>query len=204
VKAILIPIVHFARIVASLFAVIVIFLLRWTVWNKYVRRAFRRATKYLNKHIIPKLGLPKYLFSLQVIGSSVAVAVVLAGMVIGGMNAWSRVSGPNAFLTFGTLLVCLSSISLAVVATLALLLSLLFPPESADEYSHHTQLVQLLLPVPLLVAPTVMFSYSLLYGSPETFASATPLFEIFGPERLNFLICLTAIATHLFVSRGSE
>jgi hypothetical protein len=31
-----------------------------------------------------------------------------------------------------------------------------------------------------------------------------PLYDIFGPERINFALCLLVIATHLIAARGRE
>jgi hypothetical protein len=142
-------------------------------------------------------------------GSAVILLGISTGVLFGVRMTWTRVVGSDSFLSVGTLFISLSTIFLIISVTMLLFLSIIFPQplpikNSDRKYNHHTQMSSLLFPLPLLCYPTLLFSWKLLFLPKEFFQVANPLFEPFGPERVNFCVCLIAIIIHLMISRRSK
>ena len=138
----------------------------------------------------------------------------MTGFIIGGRRAWDRAFGSDSFLTVGTFLMCLISLTLGVTAVVLLLLQILVPSTLGSDKNekqlqlqlelqniHRREVSSLLILFPLMVAPSMLFSYSLLYMPEKKYLAALPLFDMFGPERLNFLFCLLAVISHLLLLR---
>lgn len=139
------------------------------------------------------------------------------GLTIGTRQAWGRISGEGAIYSLSTLFISLTSFSLAALAVVAVLIGVLMRSDSAGgtepgavlgvgavgDYDHNLQLVLLMMPLPLLTSSTAYFSYTLLFLPHRRFLAALPLFEIFGPDRLTYCVCLGVVVVHLFMSRRS-
>ena len=190
--------------------------LRSTVWCQFIRRKYRYLFKSVKNIFVTKLGIPPVVFQTDFIGFCFLLGIVSTGFIIGGRRAWDRAFGINSFLTTGTFLMSLISITLAVGAIVLLLFMMLFPltlgnDKDANQIRSHLQLEEqnmhrrhlssLLIFFPAMIAPSILFSYTLLYLPEKKYLAALPLFDMFGPERLNFLVCLFAIISHLLLSR---
>ena len=184
-------------------------MLRYTIWCQFIRRKYRFAFKSVKSYFTNK-GVPSLFFQLNFLGGMVSVGVVAWGVVLGGRRAWGRVFGVGSFLTLGTLVVSMAVLSLSAVCVPLLAANIALPGDrgapgggrgGSRRYDHQSQLNLLLLLVPLLVYPTVEFSRCLLFAPQGEYQAALPLFDLFGPERLNFLLALLAVVTHLIASR---
>ena len=192
-------------------------ILRATVWCQFIRRKVRGAVKAIKKMLIARLGLPPAMFRGDVLIGTISVCAVCVGLAMGTGRAYSRAVGVEAIYSVGTLFVSISTLALTAVAVILLLLTIgLKTPDSkpvseegvgpgsplnSGKYDHSIQLCLLLAPLPFLSFPTAYFSYTLLFLPTKTFSAALPLFELFGPERLTFSICLLAIISHIIISR---
>ena len=180
--------------------------LRATIWCQFIRRRVRSAVKGVKKAAL-KRGYASYLMRGDFLGLVFVMCVGSALLIMGIRYSSDRVFGSDSILGMGTLFICLSSLLLTLAVVLLLVLTVTQSPSDAEDktsahrriakYDHSTHIALLLLPVPLLCYPTSNFSYSLLFGPRRTFLTALPLFDIFGPERLTFCLCLFLIAAHL-------
>ena len=191
--------------------------LRATIWCQFIRRRVRTFMKAVRKALTTRLGMSPVLFRGDVLLGVFSVCVVCIGMVIGIVRASDRAVGSDAIYGVGTLTVSLLSLTLTLVALIALTLTVGLQtsdsrstseegsgPRSGmqiEKYDHSIQLSLLLAPLPLLTFPTAYFSYSLLFLPTKTFSAAFPLFDIFGPERLTFCVCLIAVISHVITAR---
>jgi hypothetical protein len=180
--------------------------LRATIWCQFIRRRVRSAAKSVKKMIL-KRGYAPYLVRGDFIGLCFLMCVGCALLLMGVRYSSDRVFGSDSILGMGTLFVCLSSLALTLASVILLLVTITQSPSVSEEkmnaqgrvtkYDHSTHIASLLLPLPLLCYPTAYFSFSLLFRPQRTFLAALPLFDIFGPERLTFCVCLFTIAVHL-------
>ena len=68
-------------------------------------------------------------------------------------------------------------------------------------YDHQIQLLLLCMAMPILIYPNALFSWTLLFGTLGTFEASLPQFNMFGPERLNWFLFLSALSFHWWISR---
>jgi hypothetical protein len=188
-------------------------ILRYTIWCQPIRRKFRAFYKNTKNHVVGSLGVPVYYvgssFFTYFFGGMALLVAISTGLFFGIQMTWSRVVGPDSFLSMGTLFVSFSTVILIALVTILLFCTIIFPQSlplknTNNKYNHHTQISSLLFPLPLLCYPTFLFSWKLLFTPKEFFQVANPLFEPFGPERINFCICIMAIIIHLMISRRSK
>ena len=188
--------------------------LRYTIWCQFIRRKFRYLFKSVKKILVTNIGLSPIVFQQNFLVCTFSLGLVMTGFIIGGRRAWDRAFGPDSFLTVGTFLMCLISLTLGVTAVVLLLLQILVPSTLGSDKNekqlqrqlelqniHRREVSSLLILFPLMVAPSMLFSYSLLYMPEKKYLAALPLFDMFGPERLNFLFCLLAVISHLLLLR---
>jgi hypothetical protein len=193
-------------------------ILRATIWCQFIRRRVRASMKSVRKGLTTRLGLSPALFRWDVLLGVFSVCVVCIGLVMGVVRASDRAVGASAIYGMGTLTVSLLSLALTVVAVITVILTVVLQtPDSRpveegasprsgitlEKYDHSIQLSLLLAPLPLLTYPTAYFSYTLLFLPTKTFGAAFPLFDIFGPERLTFCVCLMAVISHAITARQS-
>ena len=155
------------------------------------------------------------------------LAITTVSMMIGlGIFAYPRYQ--QGSITMSTMLMSCASLIATVFALLAWLMSWFFPgvdnskgameiseeegdgagddvtsstSTSNNTYDHQAQLLLMCLAVPVLAYPNALFSWTLLFGSLESFSAALPHFNMFGPERLNWFLFLSALSFHWWISR---
>jgi hypothetical protein len=216
VRAVLLGVIVSLRWVFSFVWGILRVIVRATIWCQYIRRRVRASMKAVRKVLTTRLGLSPVLFTGGALLGAFSVCVVCVGLVIGVVKASDRAIGADAIYGVGTLTVSLLSLALTVVAVITIILTVVLQtsdsrpveegasPRSGiniEKYDHSIQLSLLLAPLPLLTFPTAYFSYSLLFLPTKTFGAAFPLFDIFGPERLTFCVCLIAVISHVITAR---
>ena len=191
--------------------------LRYTIWCQFIRRKFRYLFKSVKTILVTNIGLSPIVFQQNFFVFTISLGLVCTGFIIGGKRAWDRAFGPNSFLTVGTFIMCLVSLTMGVTAVVLLLLQILLPPTLESDKNekqlqlqlelqniHRREVSSLLILFPLMVAPSMNFSFNLLYMSEKKYLAALPLFDMFGPERLNFLFCLLAVISHLLLLRKTR
>lgn len=177
--------------------------LRATIWNVYVRKMTKRLRRKLEAYCWQWF-------------------VVLAG--IGGLCYAAKDS--LATLPFTTWLTSVLTVVASIAACGLILLTLIFPMNfntesdrgGASSYEKRTEILPedplgehlvtslalLYLPFIPLAYPSTKFCLMLLFSPTDTFSAALPLFDSFGPERLNTLLSFGAVAVHMMLARRAR
>ena len=202
---------------------------RWTLWTKANRKAWRHALRGWKKRALEPNGDAAKVWLLFVndslfSGLLVLTLVAISTMIVMGVVAYPRYQ--QGAITLSTLLMSGASLIATIFALLAWLTAWFFPgvdnskgameigeeegeggtdditsSTTTNTYDHQTQLLLMCLAMPVLAYPNALFSWTLLFGSLETFQAALPHFNMFGPERLNWFLFLSALSFHWWISR---
>jgi len=174
--------------------------LRYTVWNRFVRRSYRLFVKWLRQAV-------PFIDALARTGARHAVLIAL-------LVTWSTVWGLSSSIVIDRIRVrihqLLSSLIITsyVAMSVALLQALLHSPyhESAppvDLHQHYMAMTALYLPAPLLAAPNLLYACRSLYSHPNNPLHSVAVINSYyldWDRGISFLV-LCLIAMHLRLLR---
>jgi hypothetical protein len=176
-----------ARAIFAFCASIVYGLLRWTIWCNLVQRGVKAATKPLTKLVKPlyeKIAL-EYLLA----------ALSLSAAMVGVVIAKERVQG-----TLGFILVCTSVCYIVATATFLFVfaMAVVWKPKRSSKLLLPT--LALYFPAILLSKPSLLFCWSMLFDKLSVLTAMSRVYNIFGPELINYTLCMICIVCHLTMS----
>lgn len=166
-------------------------LARFTIWNKYIREAFRWTMKKVPSVIK------------NTIKSTYKITFFLTCTAMLAIKFVDRVSGDKAGIEIGFFILLITILMLTAVVLMCFICILLSPPEDSHSYDNCTQLVLLYLPLIGLVIPTFGYAISILLDRSNDFSSSIPLFDMFHSGLFTYILFMVVIYKHLSYARLS-
>ncbi len=160
-------------------------MLRYTVWCDFVRKRVKFDMKSLRK-VCPKAM--DCIFNLE----SFVTLSVLVGISLGGVFASQRCGGSVG------LIVLYSAVCYLVLTVTFLLIfvgAILWKPKGSSALLFPT--LGLYLPAVVLAKPSFEYCIFIVFGDLSMLSTMSSLFELFGPELMNYTLCMASLAAHL-------
>lgn len=176
--------------------------LRYTVWNRFVRRCWRLFVRWL-RQVVPVVD--------ALVRTGARHAVLIALLV-----TWCTVWGLSSPIVIDRIRVRIHQLLSSLIITsyialsVALLQALLHSPyshyesaPSANLHQHYTAMTALYLPAPLLAMPNLLYAFASLYSHPNNPLHSVAVINsnCLDWDRAIYLLVLGFIAVHLRLLR---
>ena len=142
----------FIQYISSNLLILIIFILRHTIWCKFIRRKFRFCWKSVKK-IFVKITAP--MIQQYALSTYTFLLYVFMGLFVSVLRqVWPRGNGPNAVISLQTMVLSVVSLMTTILVILSIVFLILFPAargtdiDDSDQYLHHRSISALLILVP--------------------------------------------------------
>lgn len=162
-------------------------IIRWTIWCDWIRYYMKFGTKPVKKLFKPLLNL----LNLEFLLGAIAMGAILVGVIV----TKQRIGGVISFVLVCT---CVCYVVATASFLFIFLTAVVWKPKRSSKYLQPT--LALYLPAILLAKPSLYFCWSLIFDKLPMLFAMSRVYEIFGPELINYSLCLTCIVCDLIMS----